>query len=119
MPAVTEIAPGRSSFVPEPCDSLSTRGRQEEHDRTDRDVDEQRPAPAGEVGQGAAEQQSERATGRSHGGEHAESASTRRRLGERRGQQGERRGCGDGATGALCGAGADQHHLTVGEPADQ
>ena len=26
MPAVTVIAPGRSSLVPEPCDSLSTRG---------------------------------------------------------------------------------------------
>ncbi len=26
MPAVTEMAPGRSSLVPEPCDSLSTRG---------------------------------------------------------------------------------------------
>ena len=84
------------------------RSADEGHAREDQ-VHVERPAPGQVLGQRTAEQQADRAAGGGDGAVDAERLAALLRLGERRGQQRQRRRDQDRAERALAGPGDDQH----------
>ena len=94
------------------------RGEQRRADR-DRQVDEEDPVPVDRVGQHAAGEQADRAAGRGDEAVDPDRLRLLLRLREHRHDHPEDHGRGQRAADALREAGADQHRLALGEPAQQ
>ncbi len=77
-------------------------------DQADRDVDEQDPAPGQRAGEDAAEQDPGRSAGAAHGAPDADRPVASGALAERRGEDGQRRGCDHRAPQALDRPGRDE-----------
>ena len=88
-------------------------------DDADRDVDEQDPLPAEQVGEDAADEHAGGAAGAAHGAPRRQRAVALRPLAERRREDRERRRRDDRAAEALHAAGDHEHRLAAGQAADQ
>ena len=101
------------------CGSPAGSAARDGGQQTDRDVDEQDPAPAEQVGEHAAQQHAGGAAGAAHRAPDADGAVARGALGERGGEDRQRRRGDDRAAESLDRAGGDQHALAVGDAAGQ
>ncbi len=93
--------------------------RDDQDEDADRHVDEQDPAPGQQVGQHAARDHAGGAPGAGHGAPGAERSGARTRIGERRGEDRQRRRREHRAADALQRPGTDQLATGLGEAAEQ
>ena len=100
-PRVAVTAPTMSNRPGRRGVSLDEARVSREHGEPDRHVDEQRPAPRAEVGDGAAEQQPQRHAARGDRAEERERPVAGRLVGGAGGEQGEHAGCGHRGADAL------------------